>query len=96
MYIYRVLCRAKLIPFVHELRYNVLATGKINEAFDTAPSALPSLLHLRSMLSDMQPSCLKSKIQEAIPTLDSRILMEYTITLASALVVCFSYFGGQK
>ena len=59
MHIYRVLCRAKLIPFVHELRYNVLATRKINEAFDTAPSALPSLLHLGSMLSDMQPSCLQ-------------------------------------
>ena len=89
-YPHRVLCRAKLIPFVHELRYNLLATRVINHAFDDAPSALPSLLHLGSKLSDMEPHALQSimsKIQEAIPTLDSRILMKYTLTLASALVV---------
>ena len=88
----RVLCRAKLIPFVHELKYNLLATRVINQAFDDAPSALPSLLHLGSKLSDMEPTILQSvmsKIQEAIPTLDSRILMEYTLTLASALVVSY-------
>ena len=87
---HRVLCRAKLIPFVHELRYNLLATRVINHAFDDAPSALPSLLHLGSKLSDMDPHALQlvmSKIKEAIPTLDSRILMEYTLTLASASVV---------
>lgn len=90
LYICRVLCRAKLIPFLHELKYDLKATNVINQAFDDAPSALPSLLHLGSKLSDMEPNSLQSvmgKIQEAIPTLDTRILMEYTITLASALVV---------
>ena len=88
--LHRVLCRAKLIPFVHELKYNLLATRAINWAFDDASSALPSLLHLGSKLSDMEPNTLQvimNKIQDAIPTLDSRILMEYTLTLASALVV---------
>ena len=87
----RVLCRAKIIPFVHEVKYNMLATHIINKAFDDAPSALPSLLSLGAKLSDMKPSALQvvmRKIQQAIPTLDSRTLMEYTVTLASALVVC--------
>ena len=59
--LHRVLCRAKLIPFVHELRYNLLATRAINRAFDDASSALPSLLHLGSKLSDMEPNSLQVK-----------------------------------
>ena len=73
-----------------------MQTSKINAAFDSAPAALPHLVHLGYKLSQRDPSDLASvmhTIQEAIPALDSRIIMEYTLTVASALVVhmCIYY-----
>ena len=73
-----------------------MQTSKINAAFDSAPAALPHLVHLGYKLSQRDPSDLASvmhTIQQAIPALDSRIVMEYTLTVASALVVhmCICY-----
>ena len=73
-----------------------MQTSKINAAFDSAPAALPHLVHLGYKLSQRDPSDLASvmhTIQEAIPALDSRIVMEHTLTVASALVVhmCIYY-----
>lgn len=87
----RILCRAKLIPFLHKVKYNLLQTTKINAAFDSAPAALPHLIHVGYSLSRLNPTDLTNimnMIQEALPTLDSRIVMEYTLTVASALMVC--------
>ena len=73
-----------------------MQTSKINAAFESAPAGLPHLVHLGYKLSQQDPSDLASvmhTIQEAIPALDSRIVMEYTLTVASALVVhmCIYY-----
>ena len=67
-----------------------MQTSKINTAFDSAPAALPHLVNLGYKLSQRDPSdlaCVMHTIQEAILALDSRIIMEYTLTVASALVV---------
>ena len=68
-----------------------MQSSKINAAFDSAPAALPHLIHVGYTLSQMDPSDLANimhMIEAAVPTLDSRIVMEYTLTLASALIVC--------
>ena len=66
-----------------------MQTSKINAAFDSAPAALPHLVNLGYKLSQRDPSdlaCVMHTIQEAIPALNSRIVMEYTLTVATALV----------
>ena len=75
------------VVFLHEVEYNLMQTSKIIAAFDSAPAALQYLVHLGYKLSQRDPSDLATvmhTIQEAIPTLDSRIVMEYTLTVASA------------
>ncbi len=84
----------KLIPFLHEVKYDLTHTHAINQAFEMAPAALPQLVHLGYQLMQTDPESLKglmSFIEDLVPSLDSRIVMEYTLTLASARVVsCIS------
>lgn len=80
----------KLIPFQHEVNYKLGHTEKINSAFDVAPAALPALVRIGYTLSQVNPKDLtgiQQHIESALPDLDSRIAMEYTITIGSALAV---------
>ena len=66
---------------------------RVSKAFDNAPAALPALIHLSQRLSaaDLQRiNKVMMVIEEAIPTIDSRLQLEYTISVCSALLVCKS------
>ena len=88
--IYRFICRARLIPFIHPLQYNLQSTTSINEAYEVAPAAGPSLIRIGHYLANMEPKALEkvqAHVQTLVPLLDSRGVIEYTILVASALLV---------
>ncbi len=77
-----------------ELQYELMNTARINAAFDHAPAAMPVLVSLGHSLATASPSSLEfvmKHVEEALPGLDSCLVMEYTITICSALVVSYSY-----
>lgn len=90
MWLCRVICRARLIPFIHPLEYNLLSTSTINKAYELAPAAGPLLVNIGCRLSNIEAQDLKNiqaHIKDVLPNLDSRAVMEYTILMASALQV---------
>lgn len=86
----RVICRARLIPFLHPLEYNLLSTPIINEAYELAPAAGPLLVSIGCRLSNIEArdlETIQTHIKGLLPNLDSRVVMEYTILMAAALQV---------
>ena len=86
----RTICRARLVPFVHPLEYNLQSTASINDVFELAPAAGPSVIEIGHKISNMAPTDLKdiqAHIHELLPGLDSRTVIEYTLLMASALKV---------
>ena len=78
------ICRARLIPFTHPLQYNLQS---INEA---SPAAGPSLIRIGHYLANIEPKVLENvqqHVQTLVPLLDSCGVIEYTILVASALLV---------
>ena len=72
----RVVCRALLIPFLHQLDYNIQSSAAIHDA---APAASG-----HEELSDI-----KAHVTCVLTGVDARIIMEYSVLIASALLVCF-------
>ena len=90
MLLYKVICRARLTPFIHPLEYNLPSTSTINKAYDLAPVAGPLLVNIRYRLSNIDAQDLEdiqTHIKDVLPNLDSRAVMEYTIPMGSALKV---------
>lgn len=79
------------MPFVHEVQYDLKNTESINTSFEEASAALPTLVKLGHRLSHVDPedmTTVQKHIESVVPNLDSRVAMEYTVTMSSALVVC--------
>ena len=86
----RIICRARLVPFVHPLEYNLQATATIANLFEMAPAAGPEMIKIGYNIANLQPEGLEdmqAHVREMLPGLDSRGVMEYTLLLASALMV---------
>ena len=89
----RIVCRARIVPFDHQLEYNLLSTSSINHAFDLAPAAGPCLVNIGHRVASTEPeelTAVQSHISDVLPELDSRGTMEYTLLLTSAIAVCCS------
>ena len=46
----RVVCRALLIPFIHQLDYNIQSSAAIHDAYEAAPAAGPVLISIGHQL----------------------------------------------
>lgn len=87
---FRIICRVKFIPFEHELKYNLTHADKIKTAFELAPATLPHLVFMGNLLVDARSDTMQQLmdfVESLLPRLDSRLLMEYTLTMAAAMVV---------
>lgn len=88
----RVVCRALLIPFIHQLDYKIQSSTVFN-AYELAPAAGPVLIGIGHQLVNIDDDKLeeiKSHVSRVLPGVDSRIVMEYSVLIASALLVNFS------
>ena len=83
----RYVCRASLIPFVHEVPYKLSKTAIINRVFEKAPAALPALVNQLAQVDPKDLTDVMDYIQTLVPELDSRIVLGYTLTLCSAMTV---------
>lgn len=84
--VYRVICRARLVPFPHELEYDLQSTTGINKAFNVAPAAGPLLIKLGHQLASMQVYSepqefieVQNHVKSTLPELDSQGAMEYIL-----------------
>ena len=67
-----------------------MSTLIINRAYDLAPAAGPLLVKVGCRLSNIEAKDLEkiqTHIKDVLPNLDSRVVMEYTVLMASALQV---------
>ena len=91
---FRIICRVKFIPFEHELKYTLAHASQINSAFEMAPAALPHLIFIGKLLVNARPETMQQFmdfVESLVPGVDSRLLMEYTVTMAAAMaVICSS------
>ena len=86
----RVVCRALLIPFIHQLDYNIQSSSTIHNAYELAPAAGPLLIgigHQLVNIDDDKLKVIKTHVSRVLPGVDSRIVMEYSVLIASALLV---------
>ena len=89
-FIYRYLSRAVLIPFVHEVKFDLEEAKDINEVFQHAHYAFPTFLEMGSHLSTSQSSeveTIRNKITTIIPGIDARLALQYALCLSVALQV---------
>ena len=87
---FRIICRVKFIPFEYELKYNISHSDKIRRAFEMVPSALPHLVSMSMLLKSASSDLMQyfmDFVELQLPKVDSRLLMEYRMTVASAMVV---------
>ena len=93
-YTSKVVCRALLIPFIHQLDYKIQSSSTIYNAYELAPAAGPVLIGIGHQLVNIDDDKLeeiKSHVSRVLPGVDSRIVMEYSVLIASALLVNFFF-----
>ena len=56
-----------------------------------APAAGPSLIRIGHYLANIEPKALQEHVQTLVPLLDSHGVIEYTILVASALLVSMTF-----
>lgn len=81
----RVVCRALLIPFIHQLDYNIQSSSTIHNAYEPAPAAGPLLIgigHKPVNIDDDKLKVIKTHVSCVLPGVDSRIVL-----IASGLLV---------
>ena len=85
------MCRALLIPFLHQLDYNIQSSAAIHNAYESAPAAGPVLISIGHQLvniGDDELSDIKAHVARVSTGVDARIVMEYSVLIASAFFVC--------
>ena len=86
------MCRALLIPFLHQLDYNIQSSVTIHDAYEAAPAAGPVLISIGHQLMTIgheELSDIKAHVTRVLTGVNARIVMEYSVLIASALLVCF-------
>ena len=84
------MCRALLIPFLHQLDFNIQSSAAIHNAYEVAPAAGPALIGIGYDLvniRDEELNDIKAHVSRVLPGVDARIVMEYSVLIASALLV---------
>lgn len=92
-YLCRIVCRALLIPFIHQLDYKIQSSSTIFNAYKFAPAAGPVMIgtgHQLVNIDNDKVDEIKSHVSRVLPGVDSRIVMDYSVLIASALLVNFS------
>ena len=71
-------------------KYNTILKT-LKASFEEASAAIPTLVKLGHRLSHVDPedmTTVQKHIESVVPNVDSRVAMECTVTMSSALVVC--------
>ena len=82
------------LPFPHQLDYNIQSSAAIHNAYKNAPAAGPVLIGIGHQLVNIRDDDvdeIKTHVSSVLPGVDARIVMEYSVLIASALLVSFSY-----
>ena len=81
-----------MIPFLHQLDYNIQSSAAIHNAYEVAPAAGPVVIGIGHQLVNIRDDDLneiKAHVSTVLPGVDARIVMEYSVLIASALLVSF-------
>ena len=71
------MCRALLIPFLHQLDYNIQSSAAIHHAYEVSPAAGPILIAIGHELMNIRGDELneiKSHVSRVLPGGDGRIV----------------------